>query len=131
MKSSALNVGNVNLRGKRSGTLRCGCCDIEDLRPKVRDVEHRKEMLNWREDVLQETDYDYEPKFDDFNDRGHWEIFQWDDKVGVISSEFKHDAVMYITGDFGSMVERLQYAAMIAARLNRTNPRIYEEENYY
>jgi F0F1-type ATP synthase epsilon subunit len=34
MKSTAVNVGSVNLRGKKSKVLACKCCVAADLREK-------------------------------------------------------------------------------------------------
>lgn len=37
-------AGNMNLRGKRIKKLGCGCCEVQDFRPKEREKEARKEM---------------------------------------------------------------------------------------
>lgn len=56
-------------------------------------------------------------------DNGEWELFlQADGKVGIISSDFTHDVVLYVNGDFGDDEERKAYARGIAERLNRTRP---------
>lgn len=44
MAKSLWCAGNYNLRGKREKLMRCGCCTVTDLRPKLREREARKEM---------------------------------------------------------------------------------------
>lgn len=44
MKSAAVNVGNVNMRGKRTMPLSCGCCDALDLRDAERKRQDEREM---------------------------------------------------------------------------------------
>lgn len=34
MKSTYVNVGSVNLKGKKSKRLRCGCCTAQDFRER-------------------------------------------------------------------------------------------------
>lgn len=61
------------------------------------------------------TDYDVE-------DRGTWMVVTVGNRIGLLSSDSKHDVVLYMTGDFGSVKEHTEYAAKIAERLNRTIP---------
>lgn len=49
-KSSGRNVGSINLRGKLSRSLRCGCCVAYDLRPKYLAEEARVAMREGRGD---------------------------------------------------------------------------------
>lgn len=44
MHSTPVPVGNVNLRGKKSRMLSCGCCEAVDYRGDMRRVEDEKEM---------------------------------------------------------------------------------------
>lgn len=46
MKSTAVNCGNVNMRGKKTKVLACGCCVAEDLRDKVLAKIHKREIRN-------------------------------------------------------------------------------------
>ncbi len=43
MKSSP-NVGGVNMRGKKTKLLNCGCCVATDLRQKERDKQVERQM---------------------------------------------------------------------------------------
>ena len=38
-------AANINMRGKKSKADHCWCCICVDLRDKIRDEEHRKEIL--------------------------------------------------------------------------------------
>ena len=54
-------------------------------------------------------------------DKGPWQAGQDDGiggKVFVESDDFKHDVRLYVAGDFANVVDRLEYAADIARRLN-------------
>lgn len=45
MKSvSAVNLGSVNLKGKKEKRLRCGCCTAQDFREKELEKRHKREM---------------------------------------------------------------------------------------
>lgn len=46
MKSIGINVGSVNLHGKKEKRLRCGCCTAYDLREKELEKIHKKEMVD-------------------------------------------------------------------------------------
>ena len=46
MKSTARNVGNVNLKGKKTRLLRCGCCEAVNVKEDELRKEHKKEMRN-------------------------------------------------------------------------------------
>ena len=48
MKSSALNLGNVNLKGKKHRLLQCGCCTAIDLRGKYKEKLDNKLMKEFR-----------------------------------------------------------------------------------
>lgn len=119
MKSIGFDAGNINLKGKRTHLHGCGCCVVQNLRPKVRDIEHLKEMRAGT--VVQDDlyDEDYAEQYEDSEDRGGWSLFfAGDDKVGIQSSDFNHDVVMYVTGDFAGLGEKIRYAQNIADRLN-------------
>lgn len=54
-------------------------------------------------------------------DTGEWTLyFQRTGSVGIISSDFAHDVVLYVNGDFADYSEQVAYAEGIAARLNAT-----------
>lgn len=54
-------------------------------------------------------------------DNGEWSLFHpKGGNVGIISSDFKHDVVLYVTGDFGTLEQRVEYAKEIIERLNAT-----------
>jgi hypothetical protein len=56
-------------------------------------------------------------------DRGYWSVFtQKVGEIGIISSDFKHDVVLYVNGDFADDATKMEYAQLIAERLNRTIP---------
>ena len=40
----AHGAGNVNMKGKKYKLMRCGCCECIDLRDKVLEKEHKKEI---------------------------------------------------------------------------------------
>lgn len=57
-------------------------------------------------------------------DRGTWSLFNGTEgSVGIISSDFKHDVVLYVNGDFESSEQRIEYAKHILERLNLTIPK--------
>lgn len=133
MKSAYGRSGNINLKGKLRKILTCGCCVAEDFRPKVRDSIHLKEMR----EAFNEAEYDDNElasefrELEDRQDRGHWETFtDRDGRIGISSSDFKHDVVLYVSGDFGTAADQLMYATMLAVRLNWTNPSKYEDDNW-
>jgi len=37
-------AGNINMRGKKEKNMSCWCCICIDMRDKMRDKEHEKEM---------------------------------------------------------------------------------------
>ena len=37
-------IGNINMRGKKYLLLGCKCCAMRDLRARIRDALHRKEI---------------------------------------------------------------------------------------
>lgn len=47
MKSTGANVGSVNLRGKKSKTLRCGCCTVYDFREREIERAGLKEIRDF------------------------------------------------------------------------------------
>lgn len=53
MKSTGRNVGSVNLNGKKSKTLSCGCCEAQDFRERELEREQAKEMLFYTEEELE------------------------------------------------------------------------------
>lgn len=44
MRSTAIPVGNLNMRGKRTKLLRCGCCTAMDLRHEARVRSAKREI---------------------------------------------------------------------------------------
>lgn len=46
MKSNQ-HAGDVNMKGRKTKTLRCRCCDCVDFREDVLLKEHKKEMDYW------------------------------------------------------------------------------------
>lgn len=46
MKSTGINVGSVNLKGKKEKILSCRCCTAYDLREKELERIHKKEMAD-------------------------------------------------------------------------------------
>ena len=46
MKSNAFAVGNVNLKGKKTKLLRCGCCEAVNFKEDELKKIHKKEMRN-------------------------------------------------------------------------------------
>lgn len=44
MKSTARHVGSVNLRGKKSLTLRCRCCEAQNFKDRELKREHTKQI---------------------------------------------------------------------------------------
>lgn len=46
-KSLPGNMGNVNLRGRKSKNLSCGCCVCTDKRGKFAAEQARKEMTDY------------------------------------------------------------------------------------
>lgn len=52
-------------------------------------------------------------------DEGPWSVFSPPSaRIGVISSDFRHDVVLYVTGDFADRGEKLLYAQDLAEALN-------------
>lgn len=53
-------------------------------------------------------------------DKGIWSLFPTTDgRLGVISSDFNHDVVLYINGDFETPTEKLKYAESLVEFLNK------------
>jgi hypothetical protein len=80
MKSNPGAVGNVNLRGKKSWTLSCGCCDMYDFRDDEREREAQKEI----DAALTDKDYRRELRdddemfsFSDLHPRYNADVAQW------------------------------------------------------
>jgi hypothetical protein len=48
MKSGPGPNGNANLRGRKSFTFRCGCCDAWDLREEYSKRLAEREMRDWQ-----------------------------------------------------------------------------------
>lgn len=44
MKSRAGAVGNINLRGRKSAALSCGCCDIYNFTDRERERQARQDI---------------------------------------------------------------------------------------
>ena len=44
MAKSLLKAGNVNMHGKKTKLMNCGCCECIDFRDKIRYKEHMKEI---------------------------------------------------------------------------------------
>ena len=53
-------------------------------------------------------------------ERGPWNAGRWekDGRVFVQSSDFTHDVLLYVDGDFGDDQQKWEYASEIAKRLN-------------
>lgn len=56
----------------------------------------------------------------DVRETGPWEVFSAEDnsRVGLLSHDFTHDVVLWISGDFADFDERMAYAEEMAKRLN-------------
>ncbi len=53
-----------------------------------------------------------------------WDLFfagKHRTRVGIISNDFKHDAVLWINGDFGSLEQEIEYMDRIRKTLNRSS----------
>jgi hypothetical protein len=48
MKSTAVHVGNVKLRGKSTKMLSCGCCDVVNFKRRERVKEAEREIREAR-----------------------------------------------------------------------------------
>ena len=121
--------GDWNLRGKKRVLCAYRCCDVVDFREDYES--HRvgnEELTLGLESVRDEGEPQIwgglvDVRERDDADRGRWKIFtQKKGEVGIISSDFKHDVVLYVNGDFADDESKLEYAQLIAARLNRTIP---------
>jgi hypothetical protein len=44
MKSNAFGAGSVNLKGRKTKRLRCGCCTAINFKERELRKEHKKEM---------------------------------------------------------------------------------------
>jgi len=57
-------------------------------------------------------------------DKGHWSLFQRNEGelAGVSSSDFTHDVVLYVNGDFATAEQYRQYCEWLAAKLNAVQP---------
>lgn len=49
----AHGAGNVNMKGKKHKTMRCGCCYCIDFREDELKKEHQKEIRNYHEQSRQ------------------------------------------------------------------------------
>lgn len=129
-------AGNFNLRGKKTHLCSCRCCDVVDFREsyearRVANEEIRPATtLDGHSDpydFLADRELDIDDglpdtrQFDD-HDRGQWQLFEGNGQVGILSSDFTHDVVLYVNGDFASTEAKRAYALLIAERLNRTVP---------
>ncbi len=47
MKSGAVDMGNINMKGKKYALLSCGCCQCVDFREKEAEKLAKKEMRNY------------------------------------------------------------------------------------
>jgi hypothetical protein len=47
MKSNAFGVGDINLKGRKSKRLRCGCCTAYNFKEKCLKKQHKKDMNNF------------------------------------------------------------------------------------
>lgn len=134
-------AGNFNLKGKKSHLCACRCCVVQDFREdyesqrvaneEIRTATIEDGNLEWSENY-QYRQYRWRPADDglvdsrerDDHDRGDWSIFtQKKGEIGIISSDFEHDVVLYVNGDFADDETKMEYAKLIAERLNRTIPR--------
>jgi len=53
-------------------------------------------------------------------DNGVWSLFPTTDgRLGIISSDFDHDVVLYIDGDFETPTEKLKYAESLIEFMNK------------
>ena len=46
-KSNAFGIGSINLKGKKTKRLRCGCCSAFNCKEDELKKEHKKEMDHW------------------------------------------------------------------------------------
>lgn len=123
MPKTNTHVGQVNLRGKKSKALSCGCCDVFDFREEynIRRME-REEMRHVDDDTIYPEDL-AEWSDDDAEDRGIWTVHESSDgTVALQSSDFKFDVAVTITGDFGFQEVKVEYARLLAKRLNGSIP---------
>ncbi len=51
MKSTGVNCGNVNLKGKKSKLLLCQCCEAQDFRDEALEKVHMLEVREAREKI--------------------------------------------------------------------------------
>jgi len=56
MKSNAFGVGNVNLKGRITKRLRCGCCTAINLRSFYKKKQDTKYMREFRYEPRKESD---------------------------------------------------------------------------
>jgi hypothetical protein len=52
MKSTPQNVGSLNLRGKKTRLLRCGCCIAYNYKERELKREHLKEIKKEKANVV-------------------------------------------------------------------------------
>lgn len=50
MKSTGVDCGNVNMKGKKYKLLSCRCCEAQDLREKELKKEHNKEINDQKDE---------------------------------------------------------------------------------
>ncbi len=55
-------------------------------------------------------------------------VFHRDKTVDVIDEDFGYDALLHITGDFASYIERAAYAQAVADALNAAQIPVREKE---
>lgn len=48
-----------------------------------------------------------------------WEAIKAGRKIAIASDDFKHDVLLYVSGDFEDEDQALEYAGMLASKLNR------------
>ena len=103
--------------------LDCRCCDVVDFRGDYETQRATREELSLGlDDLPEELSRGHATKYDR-HDRGTWELFvDGSGKVGIISSDSKHDVILYVTGDFFGKDIQMEYASLIAGRLNLTIP---------
>lgn len=124
-------AGQWNLRGKKSLHCDCRCCSVFNLR----DIAEKERVIN--EEIRPAVIGDIYPDIagngfretlpdvreSDGQDRGQWEpFFGRGGSVRISSSDFEHDVVLYVNGDFIDEETKMEYAKLIAARLNQTIP---------
>ena len=70
--------------------------------------------LNLEPQEIEPSDSDLE-----ISEKGPWKAVTWNGKIALMSDDFTHDVVLYITGDFYDDAQKLRYADLLADRMNR------------